>query len=92
MMYKYSKGLLPQPIHNLFIKNNNFHDHFTRQSVSLHKSRGNGEAIYRCFSFHAINIWNYMLKNVKTDVSFAVFKRISKTHIQLHEINLRTRP
>ena len=38
MMLKYSKGLVPLPIVQLFTRNYEFHNHFTRQSQSLHTS------------------------------------------------------
>ena len=63
-MYKYSLGLVPMPIQTLFAKNDQFHNYNTRQSGSLHSSLGRDEAIYRTFSFHGINIWNYLLKHI----------------------------
>ena len=60
MMFKNEVGLVPKPISQLFTKNNEYHDYNTRHSSSLHLSVGRGEAIYRSFSFHGINIWNYL--------------------------------
>ena len=59
MMFKNEVGLVPKPISQLFTKNNEYHDYNTRHSSSLHLSVGRGETIYRSFSFHGINIWNY---------------------------------
>ena len=36
MMFKYSKDLVPLPIVALFTGNYEFHNHYTRQSQSLH--------------------------------------------------------
>ena len=36
MMFKYSKDLVPLPIVKLFTRHYEFHNHFTRQSQSLH--------------------------------------------------------
>ena len=36
MMFKYSKDLVPLPIVELFTRNYEFHNHYTRQSQSLH--------------------------------------------------------
>ena len=68
-------GLIPKPISQLFAKNNEYHDYNTRHSSSLHLSVGRGEAIYRSFSFHGINIWNYLKMNVPIDVSYLRFKK-----------------
>ena len=53
LMFKYSIGLVPMPIKNMFVKNNQFHNYNTRQSG----------AIYKTFSFHETNIFtiNYTI-------------------------------
>ena len=40
-------------------------------------------------SFHAINIWNYMLRHVPIHISYESFKRLTKVHIQENNINYR---
>ena len=50
MMFKYSKDLVPLPIVELFTRNYEFHNHFTRQSQSLHTAIGRNEAIYKTFT------------------------------------------
>ena len=45
MMFKYSKDLVPLPIVELFTRNYEFHNHYTRQSQSLHTAVGRNEAI-----------------------------------------------
>ena len=77
MMFKNEVGLVPKPISQLFTKNNEYHDYNTRHSSSLHLSVGRGEAIYRSFSFHGINIWNYLKMHVPIDVSYIRFKKIN---------------
>ena len=59
IIFKNEVGLVPKPISQLFTKNNEYHDYNTRHSGYLHLSVGRGEAIYRSFSFHGINIWNF---------------------------------
>ena len=88
-MYKHLNGSLPSPVSDLFIKNREIHNHHTRQRELLHTSIANKEATYRCFSFHGINIWNYMLGSVPTDVSYPCFKKITKIHLQKHNIKFR---
>ena len=53
---KYSKDLVPMPIVELFTRNYEFHNHYTRQSQSLHTAIGRNEAIYKTFTFHGIII------------------------------------
>ena len=56
MMFKYSKDLVPLPIVELFTRNYEFHNHYTRQSQSLHTAVRRNEAIYKTFTFHGIRI------------------------------------
>ena len=92
MMFKHSLGVLPAPINNLFISNNQVHEHNTRQSKNLHSAIGKGEKIYRTFSYHGINIWNYMSTHVNIEVSYACFKKIAIHHLQFNEVNYRMGP
>ena len=75
-MFKNEVGLVPKPISQLFTKNNEYHNYNTRHSSSLHLSVGRGEAIYRSFSFHGINIWNYLKMHVPIDVLYLRFKKL----------------
>ena len=56
IMFKNEIGLVPKPISQLFTRNSDYHDYNTRHGSSLHLLVGRGEAIYRSFSFHGINI------------------------------------
>ena len=89
MMFKYSKDLVPLPIVELFTRNYEFHNHFTRQSQSLHTAVGRNEAIYKTFTFHGIRIWNYISTKISVDVSYASFKHSSKLFIKNNPIPYR---
>lgn len=91
LMFKHSLELLPISISKLFTKNNEYHDHFTRQSNSLHSSIGRGESVYRSFSFHGINIWNQMSKFIPLNISYVKFKKLSKIYLQEHDMIYRLR-
>ena len=41
------------------------------------------EATYRTFSYRGAHIWNYISKNVPTDVSYVCFINLVKTHIHV---------
>ena len=55
-MFKNSKQMVPIALRMLFARNDQCHNYNIRQSRSLHPSVGRGEAIYRSFSFHGVNI------------------------------------
>ena len=82
MMYKYSKDLVPLPIVELFTRNYELYNHYTRQSQSLHTAVGRNEATYKTFTFHGIRIWNYVSTKISVDVSYASFKYSSKLFIK----------
>ena len=89
MMYKHSLNIVPKYISMIYQKNNEIHKHNTRKCISLHSSVGKLETTYKSFSFHAINIWNYMLRHVPIHISYESFKRLTKVHIQENNINYR---
>ena len=72
-----------------FTRNYEFHNHFTRQSQSLHTAVGRNEAIYKTFTFHGIRIWNYISTKISVDVSYASFKHSSKLFIKSNPIPYR---
>ena len=64
LMFKNSKQMVPIAVRMLFARNDQYHNYNTRQSRSIHPSVRRGEAIYRSFSFHGVNIWNYLSKHI----------------------------
>ena len=91
MMYKNVLNMLPEFISMMFKKNNEIHNYITRRGNSLHTSMGKHEHIYKCSSFHAISIWNYMIRYVPINISYTQFKRLTKIHIQKNGINIECR-
>ncbi len=87
LMHKCSYGRIPRPIVKLFVKNNEYHDHFTRSSNSLHTSLGKYESTYKTFRFCATKIWNSISLHLDVNVSYTVFKHSSKLCIQSNSID-----
>ena len=88
-MFKYSKDLVPLAIVELFIRNYELHNHFTRQSQSPHTAVGRNEAIYKTFTFYGIRICNYVSTKISVYVSYATFKHSSKLFIKNNPILYR---
>ena len=65
-------NILPKLINMMFKKNNEIHNYNTRRGNSLHTSVGKHENIYKCFSFHAINIWNYMIRYIPINIPYVI--------------------
>ena len=74
-MLKNSKQIVPIAIHMLFARNAQYHNYNTRQSRSLHPPVGRGEAIYSSFSFHGVNIWNYLSNNIPVNMTYICFNK-----------------
>ena len=89
LMFKNSKEMVPIAIRMLFARNDQYHNSNTRQSRSLHPSVGKGEAIYRSFSFHGVNIWNYLSKHIQTNVSYNHFNKLTKSYVLNNNIIYR---
>ena len=89
MMYKNMLNILPKFISMMFKKNNEIHNYNTRRGNSLHTSVGKHENMYKCFSFHAINIWNYMIRYIPINIPYTRFKRLTKVYIQNNDIKYR---
>ena len=61
-MFKYDKGILPQPINTLVAVNNESHNYNTRHNHDLQINAGNGEIVYTLVSFRGVHIWNHIFK------------------------------
>ena len=82
-------NIIPKFISMMFKKNNEIHNYNTRRDNSLHTSVGKQENKYKCFSFNAINIWNYMIRYIPINIPYTRFKRLTKVYIQNNDIQYR---
>ena len=80
-MFKFHTGVLPDPVSNLFVLNNQRHNYNTRQNNDLQTNLGRGEHVYKLFSFHGVQIWNQLSKKIQIDVSYACFKNLSRKYL-----------
>ena len=89
-MFKCSIGIFPSIVSALFQYNSVIHIHNTRRSkfFHIHVPIGRSEATYtiELSLTCGAHIWNYISENVPTDVSYACFKNLIKTHILAHPI------
>ena len=86
-MYKNSADLLSTSISSLFVRNDVYHDHYTRVSSLLHVPVGHTLLIYETFRFSAIKNWDYVEANVPINISFISFKNAIKCHLLGNNIN-----
>ena len=82
--------MVPIAICMLFARKDQYHNCNTRRSRSLHPSVGKGEAIYRSFSFHCVNIiWNYLSIHIPTNVSYNRFNKLTNSYLLNNNIIYR---
>ena len=87
MIFKCSNVVFPLPVSALFQYNYVIHTHNTRRSKFIHTPIGRSEATYTTFSNRGAHIWNYISQKVPTDVSYACFKNLVKTHTRVRPIS-----
>ena len=80
MMYKYSHGMLPQIIQDLYVTNNAVHHYSTRQSNLLHAPLG---VHTNNFRYNSILIWNKLTTlGISFDIPISKFKNTTKDLLQ----------
>ena len=65
LMFTYNNGVLPHPINTLFSLNNERQNCNTRHNHDLQINTGNGELVYKLFSFHGVQIWIHISKKIE---------------------------
>ena len=90
LMYKYHKGIVPDPINNLFSTNNNRHNYHTRQTNDLQTNTEKGKMFIN-FSVFTVSVFGTTSKKNQIDVSYACFENLSKTYLLNNEIPQRIR-
>ena len=85
MMYKYSNGMLPQMIQDLYVTNNAVHHYSTRQSNLLHVPPG---VHTNNFRYNSILIWNKLSTlEISFDIPISRFKNPTKDFLQHSVLN-----
>ena len=86
MMYKYSHGMLPQMIQDLYVTNNAVNHYSTRQSNLLHVSLG---VHTNNFRYKSILIWNKLSTlGISFDIPISRFKNTTKDLLQHSVLNV----
>ena len=78
VMFKCSNSMLPNVISNLYIKNNEIHSHFTRNSNLLRIPKGTPN-----FTTISARVWNEIVTKIIMDqhVSISKFKTMLKSYL-----------
>ena len=85
-MYKYSHGLLPKVMNELYVKNSEVHRYNTRRSHLLHVPNG---IHTRHFCYRSVLIWNELtIQGVEYNVSLTSYKLKLKFYLQYNDLNI----
>ena len=82
-------NILPDVISELFITNDTFHSHNTRNKNELRPKLSNREYMYKNFSFIGVYIWNNIQDHILINTSHAAFKSNTKNYFQYNNIIYR---
>ena len=84
MMYKYSKGLLPEVIGEMYRQNNAIHSHRTRSRDLLRVPQG---------TIHFVNVsarlWNVLVLKMDVHIALSKFKYNLKVFLLHNEVELK---
>ena len=85
VMFKCSNNMLPNVISNLYIKNNETHSHFTRNSNLLRIPKGTPN-----FTTISARVWNEIVTKILMDqhVSISKFKTMLKSYLLVSSFTL----
>ena len=85
VMFKCSNNMLPNVISNLYIKNNEIHSHFTRNSNLLRIPKGTPN-----FTTISARVWNEIVTKIIMDqhVSISKFETMLKSYLLVSSFTL----
>ena len=83
-MFKAYRNLLPIPCQSLFRKNDDIHDHNTRQRIDFHPPKPKTNLFKRTIAYRGVIIWKLVRNNIDVDCSYVCFKcRVKKMYLNL---------
>ena len=87
-MYKYSNGLLPQVMNDLYTSNSTVHSHCTRQQYLLRINKGSINVFTKSFANNSARVWNALQSNIDVFTPFPRFKKKIKIYLQYNSLQL----
>ena len=85
-MFKSQHGLLPSLFNEMFVVNNQIHDHFTRQASLYHLPAWRLEIRRRSMCIQGPVIWNKLCNNLDIDCTIITFKYHLKKFLLNNEV------
>ena len=89
-MFKFFKGLLPNIFNQMFTRNENLHNYFTRQSNKLHVPVSKLSAVYRTMKYKGVSFWNVMSTKINNNCKINTYKHNLKTYLISNDIPIGT--
>ena len=83
-MFKAFQNRLPLPCQSLFSKNDEIHEHNTRQKNDFHPPKPKSNLYKKTIAYKGVIVWKFVRKNIDIDCSFICFKcRVKKMYLNL---------
>ena len=74
-MHQLHNNLLPKSIRTVFIRNDEVHDHFTRQCAKFHQSFARTTITQNTVRHEGSELWNSLEVSIKSIWNIRLFKR-----------------
>ena len=87
LMYKVTFCLVPNIFSNIFIRNYDVHNYFTRQSDYYHVSAWRLEMVRRSIRIQGVHYWNLIQEKIDCYTSFVTFKYRVKKYLLANELD-----
>lgn len=81
MMFRFTKGFVPEGLKDMFPRNENLHNYLTRHRNQLRVPLGRTTMVQKSFRHKGVNVWNNISQAVNTQCSLSVFKRNVKDYL-----------
>ena len=89
-MFKFFKGSLPNIFNQMFTRNEDLHNYFTRQSNKLHVPVSKLSAVYRTMKYKGVSFWNVMSTKINNNCKINTYKHNLKTYLISNDIPIGT--
>ena len=84
IMCKAFQNRLPLPCQSLFSKNDEIHEHNTRQKNNFHPPKPKSNLYKKTIAYKGVIVWKFVKKNIDIDCYFVGFKfKVKKMYLKL---------
>ena len=80
-MYRYHNDLLPVTLNQIYVNNNDIHNHYTRLHNEPHQYMYKKDVVHRSFIVKSPVLWNMLPNDIKSSNNFKLFCKRTKKYL-----------